>query len=536
MDSYEAELRKSRDELSRLTKTFSDHIELTFLAVDVVLKRAIEKEYFNKLFGSTLQKNTQNNIVIWVDETPQISAMLIADELGNVTDIYRKEGYKLWMEGNDNIFDKGYFSYHRENYDELYVGRQQSFMSSSDGFILLSRRINNIDGSFGGVILAAINSDYISGFYNSVQNSADTSFMLLDGVDNSLIHSDLFETAMEKKKFYDVIKQQSPARNISSLKIYQNDESFDGLKLYAFENIPSIKMRIIVNFSGSYMLQKWYSERFSDAVFYLIFLVFVFIIGFFTIELAKKVQKLRVSERKALTASKAKSDFLAGMSHELRTPLNAIIGFSEMLNSGYFGPLNDKQRERLSDINSCGNHLLSLINDILEYSKGQAHKLQLNSEEFSMKKLIAEVVRLFQEKAGNAGIELRFETPKNLPYLFADKRKVKQILLNLLSNSIKFCQKGDLIEVKARLSDTGAMLLSVRDTGIGMDEADIPKAMNEFTQIHNDAAIGGTGLGLPLCKMFAELHEGKVEIRSKVGKGTTVNIIFPKKLVIFHEV
>jgi Amt family ammonium transporter len=227
-------------------------------------------------------------------------------------------------------------------------------------------------------------------------------------------------------------------------------------------------------------------------------------------------------------ASQAKSEFLANMSHELRTPLNAIIGFSEMLDGGYFGKLTPKQKERIYDIHLCGNHLLQLINDILEFSKCEAGKMELAEEDMDLASTAQECVRMIVPRARNKNITVETLMPDDLPMLNGDRRKIRQMLLNLLSNSIKFTEEGGRIEVRARVNEMNMLEIKVEDTGIGMNEQDIAVAMSVFGQAHRLSHPEGTGLGLPLCQMFAELHGGTLSLQSKVGVGTTVTILLPQ--------
>jgi signal transduction histidine kinase len=304
------------------------------------------------------------------------------------------------------------------------------------------------------------------------------------------------------------------------------------LRIYSFYELPTMPLQISLIFFGDDLLAAWKAERFSDLVFYIIFILFVAVVAFFSIELAKKVHKLRISEARALAASKAKSDFLANMSHELRTPLNAIIGFSEMLAEEYFGEVNPKQKERLKDIHGCGNHLLSVISDVLEFSKGQAGKMELNSENVTVKRLVDEVVRIFEDRIKLQGISIISNISAKAPVIFVDKRKIKQVLINLISNSVKFTESSGIIEVFSDVDETGNFILYVKDNGIGIDEADIPKAMSAFGQVHKDQTKGGTGLGLPLCKVFAELHGGDLEVTSKKNVGTIVTVTLPNYVIM----
>jgi signal transduction histidine kinase len=537
--SYNSEIQAESYEIKKLTKTTGDHIELTMLAADVVLKRAVERHHFNQLFGNNLSRDTQNNIISWVDETPQISAMLTADENGRISAIYRKIGYKPWMEGKVEISDEEYFKYHEDNFDKLHISKQKSFLKNHKGFVVLSRRLDKIDGSFDGIILAVINVEYFTNFFKSIETKRNTKLFIKHNNGDELILPEIISKGEEgldfrksEREYTDYINNTPPKEESY---IADNDRILpDDLRLYSFYDIPHLNIKVGLVVYGSDLINDWFEDRLSDFVIFIIFILFVFIVSFFTIELAKKVQKLRESERNALAASKAKSDFLANMSHELRTPLNAIIGFSEMLMSEYFGKINNKQRERLVDINSCGNHLLSLINDILEFSKGQAGKLEIRPEEVAFRKVVREAIRMFEERAKAEGISIITNMSKDSPHIMVDKRKMKQVMINLISNSVKFCSNGDVVEVYDKYDEHGNYSIYVKDTGEGMNPSDIPKALSAFGQVSENKASGGTGLGLPICRLFVELHNGDIKIESGIGKGTEVEIKLPAKIIVEH--
>ena len=251
-------------------------------------------------------------------------------------------------------------------------------------------------------------------------------------------------------------------------------------------------------------------------------------------------QSLRVAKEQADAANHAKSAFLANMSHELRTPLNAIIGFSEMMIKHTFGPLgHDKYAEYLDDIHMSARHLLEIINEVLDMSKIEAGKVELDEQEIDMAGLIDSVVRIMANRAFSSGLEIKQLVSPELPVLYADPRLVRQILINLITNAIKYSEKSGLIEVGASLdSATGQMLLVVQDHGIGIPKDRIKEAMLPFGQIHDPTRSNtqqGTGLGLPLTKAMAELHGGKLELESDTGLGTKITIAFPKARV-FHQV
>ena len=239
--------------------------------------------------------------------------------------------------------------------------------------------------------------------------------------------------------------------------------------------------------------------------------------------------------RQLEVASQHKSEFLANMSHELRTPLNAIIGFSEVLSERMFGDLNEKQEEYLKDIHASGQHLLSLINDILDLSKIEAGKMELELSDFDLPMTIDNALMLVRERATRRGIELHRTVDERLGQVQADERKIRQVLLNLLSNAIKFTPEGGRIAVHAIPGD-GMVEVSVSDTGIGIAPEDQEAVFEEFRQVGTaEKKVDGTGLGLALSRKFIELHGGKIWVRSEVGAGSTFTFTVPVRRGLLGE-
>lgn len=244
---------------------------------------------------------------------------------------------------------------------------------------------------------------------------------------------------------------------------------------------------------------------------------------------------LRFAKEQADAANHSKSAFLANMSHELRTPLNAIIGFSEMMMKETFGPLgHDKYSEYMGDVHLSARHLLEIINEVLDMSKIEAGRVELHEEAFDLIGLCDSVVRIVSSRVFSSDLKVIFKPLTNFPELFADPRLMRQILINLVTNAVKYSEKGGVITVEPKIEKTGAMSIVVSDQGVGIPKDRIQEAMEPFGQIneHTTSSVyQGTGLGLPLAKAMTEMHGGTLNLTSTVGEGTVVTITFPQSRV-----
>ncbi len=286
-----------------------------------------------------------------------------------------------------------------------------------------------------------------------------------------------------------------------------------------------------------------YFEKRIFLSFFIVFIVF-FIIIMYNTNYAQRIinkqfetnRELEEAKIKAETESSAKTQFLANVSHELRTPLNAIIGFSEIILSETHGKLDNIQyKDYINDINNSGKHLLSVINDILDFSKASVDKLKVETIDLDLNKLAAASMRFVKPRADKANIRLIEDFPEEHVVIKADAKRLKQVFLNLLSNSVKFTPSDGAVTLSIKKDAFKKLVyISVTDTGIGMSEEDIPKAISSFGQIDSKLSrkYEGTGLGLPLTKKLVELMNGTFDIKSTVGKGTTITITFQYSEVV----
>jgi len=250
-------------------------------------------------------------------------------------------------------------------------------------------------------------------------------------------------------------------------------------------------------------------------------------------------EALRIAKEEAEAANRGKSGFLATMSHELRTPLNAIIGFSEMMMHEVLGTLeNEQYRAYVTDIHESGTHLLQIINDILDLSKAEAGKLDLVEDVFDLRDTIQSVRQLISTRITDGGLSESVELPADFPLLRGDERKTKQVLLNLVTNAVKFTPPGGCVAISGRFDPDIGVTLTVADTGIGIAPADLARVLKPFEQVDSalSRAHDGTGLGLPLVKAIMELHGGTLELCSEVGAGTQVHATFPAERAVIDPV
>ena len=246
-------------------------------------------------------------------------------------------------------------------------------------------------------------------------------------------------------------------------------------------------------------------------------------------DMEEMTRRLRSARDEAERANRAKSEFLANMSHELRTPLNAIIGFSEMLESGYGGALSERQASYTKDIHDSGQHLLQIINNVLDMSKVEAGQYQLYEAAVDLRDVARASIAILSGRAREQGLSLELAIDPALPCVMADERTLRQVLLNLLSNAVKFTPHGGRVTVTGSVRPNGDLALHVQDTGIGIAAEALDLVMEPFRQANGSFSreYEGTGLGLTISKNFVELHGGKLAIESEVGAGTTVSVILP---------
>ncbi len=388
-------------------------------------------------------------------------------------------------------------------------------LSKVDGhpYFVLTRPILDSDGDLRGVVVALADPTYFMSFYGQNASAGMAALAKDDGA--------VLAAVVTPKRSHALIGmdvQQFLNLNPGFLSFVQG---VSGLPLQIVVTTPPVWM------------QPFFRTYVAGDLLFMAMLTLLVALG--TVKLAREAnareraaEAERVARESAEAADRAKSAFLATMSHELRTPLNAVIGFAELIDQEAFGPVTERYKEYGGLIVKSGRHLLKIINDILDLAKLQSGKTELTLEPVDPAVSIHEAAMLLANKAAEKGVLLRHEPGARLPSIAADITRLHQVLINLISNAIKFTPAGGTVAVRAWRAPSG-VVIEVADTGIGIAPVDLPKALEPFGQVENaiTRTYEGTGLGLPLAKNLVELHGGSFEIASEAGRGTAVRITFP---------
>jgi signal transduction histidine kinase len=441
-----------------------------------------------------------------------------------------------------NVADEAYFRRARDG-DGVQValaGRDPARGETEQ--IVLSRRITRADGRFAGVLTATLSRDYLQLFFSVLRLGEHGVIALANNEGTVLTRRPALESEAPRTVFPELFTEWLPLA--SSAVVPLRDERDGELRIVGYQRVEKLPLVALVALSKDDALANWRHTTLVQAevcVGIVVAFAFLAVLFYRTFlarilahhQLRETVRELEEARLAAEELSRVKSQFLANMSHELRTPLNAIIGFSEVIRDARMGPVDARYRDYARDIHNSGDHLLRLINDVLDLAKVEAGRLELHEEPLDLPKLFLDCSRFIADRIAAGRLNFTSTLPAEPPQIVGDELRLKQILLNLLSNAIKFTPPGGRIRLSASVITDG-VAIAVADTGIGMEPHEIAIALEPFRQVDGAFArrFEGTGLGLPLAQRLADLHGGRLAITSTKGSGTVATLYLPTRRVL----
>ncbi|GEM_PF-5286405 len=460
---------------------------------------------------------------------PQLSGITIFDSRGRLVNTSEPEAPP-----NLDVSFREYFKRARDKLAPMtFLSEPITFQSNGMPALLLVRRLEAPDGSFAGVMTGNIPLDYFSRLYRDIYLGPGTAVTLFHR--NGVLLARYPSLPSVGQNLADRVAFPRILAHTASGVIHSRGNLLGTPLFIATHALNEFPLAVNIVMSDERAYADWRSECAGIVATVGIMLALIAVLTVlalrhlsYYVNLAEaRLEATRAVEAqvRAEAMTQAKSRFLANMSHELRTPLNAIIGFSEIIETAILGPLQQRYREYAHDIRAAGAHLLEIVNDILDLSKAEANALKVGREPLDMVAIVHDVERIVRDQAAQAGVAFDIRLANDLPPVIGDRTRLRQILINLVSNALKFTPAGGSVTVSAR-NEAGRMVVEVSDTGIGMAAEDIPAALRPFEQLDNRVArkYQGAGLGLPLTKHLVELLGGRFSITSAVNQGTTVAI------------
>jgi signal transduction histidine kinase len=537
-------VREAQIRLSQLTVVISEQVERALESVDGVIyvtaTRAAQADLSDA--GDRARIHTYLNQQAF--NLPQARSFLVLDPAGNRI-VDSQYANPLPQNNSDG---EGYRHF-RDNPEDTgsYLSAPMKSRQTGEWYFGLSRRLDAPEGAFSGLVIASLDLSYFEGVFKSVAlgKTSSISFTRTDGI--HLFRYPVVESAFGRT-FADgkIHKEYLPHTNSGVIREVTRLTGVE--RMLSFRTLKDYPVVIIVGTAMDEILAPWRLQASAIGGAGVVALLVFATVGLILLRFARREDALlaeaqeardaaELATKVAERASRSKSEFLAGVSHDLRTPLNSIIGFSEVMLAGNAAEaLSEKSREYVGFVHTAGQHLLSLINNLLDLAKIEANRMSVIDEQFSLHGVVGECLRLVDAQAKAGRVEVLPYAERELG-LSADPVRMRQILFNLLSNAIKFTPAGGTVEVRSVLAEDGSLCLSVVDSGQGMSESEITTAMQPYGQVVNMQTRNkeGTGLGLPLVKALVELHGGRLDIKSTPGKGSVFTVVLPAERVILPE-
>ncbi len=519
----------AKQEMRNLDLALAAHAVRSIQSIDLVLQASVEWLRAAERAGSVLPAAMGNMLRERVSALPHLRALTVYDGSGHVVATSGAQPVS-----GPPVEDRDFFRALRSDLSARpFIGLPVEDPDTHLQTIIIARRITGADGSFEGVVAAALDPDFFTRFYQEIALGSGSAFVLFRRDAVLLVRYPHVGGATGRRYGDSVLFRQllvaAPAGT------YRKTSDIDHRRrIVAYRAIDEFPVVVEASVEQDAVLAPWRTNaELTGGGALLAVVVIVVLVGF----LERLVRRREHLADAAEQASRAKSEFLANMSHEFRTPLNAILGFAEMLERGFAGPLGPRQLGYVGDIHLSGRHLLAIVDDVLDMARIEAGRVELSEALVDIPSLVDGCVRLVAGRWEAGGVPAAATPvavlPPSLPTLRVDPVRIRQVLINLLSNAVKFTPADGRVTVEAAILGEGGLALRVSDTGCGMTAAEAVIALQPFAQLSGPRRRGGTGLGLPISKALMAAHGGRLIIDSEPDVGTTVTMAFPPSRVVF---
>jgi signal transduction histidine kinase len=534
-------MERAQLEVSNLSAGFEEQLHRTLDAL-VNIMRLVKRR--------TEDEGVAQDLVDWKSELPEIAEpafhflITAADGQLRATSLSRSPPPA-------NYSDRDYFQTLRDNPErDFYIGRPVAGKQTKRLTIPVAMPLKDKEGRFSGVLSFALGPELLTALHRKV-NLGKMGAIILAGLDGTVFGRFTTEAGLDNSQIGSTnakVRAVAGAKNFDAA-LYTGPSPFDGVRRICHWRKVDGYPLVVIAALGEEEILKAATQQAGlliclGGVALGLPLLMLFLLnreisrsGAFQAALDRKqlrlldaFEEVKTQRERAEAANKAKSVFLATMSHELRTPLNSIIGFSEIMRDKILGDTHDRYSQYAADIHKSGEHLLHVIDDILDLSRVEAQKLVLHEEEVHLASVLWKCVELVSTQAEAAHVRLVTNFPGHQVWIFADETRLTQIIINLMTNAIKFTPAGGHVALSASEEENDAICIQVRDSGIGMSPADVKLALETFGQVtDSQRPSNGAGLGLPLAVKLTELHGGTLSIKSAPAQGTTVALRFPAR-------
>jgi len=542
------QLERARVDSINLNKALAVYTELAFSTMDSTL-REIGQSYPSDFSAPPHDKKVGKELGERAAASRGASSYNLVRKDGLLEhSAIARDGKIIILDRKIMVNDREYFKYFAkdwpQNKKEIHVGKPVQGKLNNSWIVPIARARLSVDGKFPGLALASIRADQIFDFYKNFDFLEDQTVTLFNTDGVMLARMPRFEGLISRSFAHGSLFTKHLANSPEGY--YENKVVTENtVRLIAYKKLEDLPVIIVTSRLKHSVLTPWHNQALIiAAITVLISLVMgLFALTFYaqtkSIEFHEQTLQSKVNERTselllakedAELANRTKDEFLANMSHELRTPLNSIIGFSEMMQLETWGKLGDAHySDYAENIGDSGRHLLEVINDILDISKIEAHKMEIDEEDINVTDTVTSCLKMVSTRATEKSILLISKLPHDIPVLSGDKTRFKQVVVNIVGNAIKFTPSHGAISIEGGLSSDGSLTISIKDDGIGIPKEDLVRVLQPFEQsaAAHSRSHEGAGLGLPLSRRLMELHGGSLTIESEQNKGTAVHLTFP---------